>query len=252
MGACENMRILFFDIETSGVDFEKDRIIELGASLWDWIPEPRPLVNYEKLIKIDSKLEPVITELTGITDEILEEFGGIPPFVFQDFIHFVERHSVDYFFTHNGKAFDMPFLFEEFKRANLNYKVIEKITVLDSRFDLPFKKDPASRKLAHLAAEHNICPQKFSHRALADALTTARLVACYDIDKIIEYSAIPFIAIRAVVSYEQRQLAKDAKFSWEKVMDKTYPKLWVKLIKADQWEVEVEKWKPQFQIVKLV
>lgn len=73
----------------------------------------------------------------------------------------------------------------------------------------------------------------------------------YDFTKVVEMSKIPWITVRALVDYENRELAKAQRFSWEKIGDKTYPKMWVKKIKQNTLEREVEKTEGKFKIVQI-
>ena len=70
--------VVVFDTETSGLDFEKDQIIELAAMRI--IPGDRGIKithQMDTFIRLPKgeKLQQKITDLTGITDEILESQG---------------------------------------------------------------------------------------------------------------------------------------------------------------------------------
>jgi hypothetical protein len=71
----------------------------------------------------------------------------------------------------------------------------------------------------------------------------------YPIQDVLEYAKIPFVTLRAMVGYEDRQLAKDQRFSWEKLGEKTFPKCWVKRVKANQ--VELEKSRCKFEVIQI-
>ena len=60
-------RIVIFDTETTGIEFEKDRIIELGAVSLEHGAEVDSL-NVLIRLPEGQTLPPFITELTGITD----------------------------------------------------------------------------------------------------------------------------------------------------------------------------------------
>ena len=63
-------RIVVFDTETTGIEFGKDRIIELGAVV---LEAGRECAEMDRLIRLPEgrTLPPFIVNLTGITDEQL-------------------------------------------------------------------------------------------------------------------------------------------------------------------------------------
>ena len=67
-------RIVVFDTETTGIIFERDRIIEIGAVALEAGTETR---SFNCLVRLPGNelLPPFITELTGISDRQLQEEG---------------------------------------------------------------------------------------------------------------------------------------------------------------------------------
>ena len=63
------MEWVIIDLETTGVDHRNDQIIEIGAVL---INEKGRTEEFQTLVNPGISLPYVITELTGITDEMLE------------------------------------------------------------------------------------------------------------------------------------------------------------------------------------
>jgi DNA polymerase-3 subunit epsilon len=237
------LRLLGLDFETTGLDFEKDRIIETGAVLWD-TDSHRPLVTYGEFVYEESTppLTPEIVGLTGITQEMLDEFAISPEAHFNWLNEFASSHKVDYIVAHNGENFDKPMLWAEFKRLGLENTLLHNIPWIDTKTDLPFEVEPASRRLAHLALDAGFI-NPFAHRALFDVLTMLRVMDQYDVNKIIEYSKIPWITVSALVGYKDRQLAKDARFRWD-----ADNKLWIKDIKEDQLQKTREECLKHFRI----
>ena len=76
-------RMVIFDTETTGIDFVRDRIIEIGAVVLKSGTETDEMDIFIRLPE-GRRLDPFITGLTGITEERLEaegiERGGGPGF----------------------------------------------------------------------------------------------------------------------------------------------------------------------------
>ena len=67
-------RLVVFDTETTGIEFGKDRIIEIGAVA---LENGEELGDFDALIRLPQgqTLPPFITQLTGITDAQLAREG---------------------------------------------------------------------------------------------------------------------------------------------------------------------------------
>lgn len=232
------MRLLGLDLETTGLDVEADRITEIGIVLWD--TETKSAIfagGYYLYDKTYPKVPPEVVKITGITDDILKEFGQDPKAVLKWIDEQTDRWKVDYVVAHNGQAFDRPFLGWELSRNDVPGATLKTIPWIDTRYDIPWKKHMNSLKLGHIALEHGFMNPFGAHRAMMDVFTMLKVLAQYDIAKVVEYSKVPNIVVRALVDYPDRQKAKDKKFSWEQLSNyQKYPKYWVKMIKADQLE----------------
>lgn len=152
------------DLETSGLDSENDKIIEIGAiKITDSKTE-----RYSSLVYLDEKLQNSIINLTGITDEMLIEQGENIKNVLTEFLEFIGDlpiigYSVD---------FDIKFLNYSLKSNNLpqiSNKIIDLKDIV--------KKDKKSLKnyrLETVLKSYGI-DKKVPHRALEDALLTYEL-----------------------------------------------------------------------------
>lgn len=241
------MRLLGLDFETTGLDTLNDRIIEVGVALW-CTESKKYLIATGSFVKTDVPISEEASLVNGITQEMVTEFGTTPDEMLTTLDLMCLRHKVDYIVAHNGENFDKPMLYSAMKRSRGSYPILENIDWIDTRTDIPFPTEPSSRKLNHLAADHGFINHN-KHRALFDVTTMMQVLACYDIEKVLAYQKIPFITLQAVVGYEDRQLAKDARFSWEAIGDKRYPKMWVKRVKQNL--LELERTKCKFEIREL-
>ncbi len=69
--------ILVLDTETSGLSFTGDEIIEFSAVRLEWDNGWKPVAEVDEFVRMTNnrKLDPKITALTGITDEMLLQDG---------------------------------------------------------------------------------------------------------------------------------------------------------------------------------
>lgn len=148
-----------FDIETSGLNPHKDKIIEIGAIKY---------INNEKvdsfsyLIDPEIKLNKIITDVTGLTDEDLIGKKKIDE-VLVEFLEFIDDFTI---IGHNVK-FDYDFIEANIKKLHLKplkNKIID--TLFLSRITI---YDSENHKLEtlkkYLGLNYN------SHRAIDDCLT---------------------------------------------------------------------------------
>lgn len=248
------MRLLGLDLETTGLDTANDRIMELGVVLWD--SDKKYPLEMKSFFLIDRGIierctpetQEMMNRVCGITLPMLEEFGHPPRIVLRSLEDLCEVRGVEYIVAHNGENFDRPLLMAELNRHFPSESPLTHLPWIDTRTDIPFPQEPDSRKLKHLALDCGFI-NPFSHRAVFDVLTMLRVLSHYPLLDVIAYSKIPFVTIQALVEYKDRELAKARRFSWEKIGDKTYFKKWVKRIKIDQLDKEMQDC--PFKIVQL-
>src|ERR1700674_2279648 len=68
------MKICVFDLETTGLDFQKDRPIEVGLILFS-TTQQKCLESQGFLVKSDVPVSPEITKITGITQAAVNKYG---------------------------------------------------------------------------------------------------------------------------------------------------------------------------------
>lgn len=101
-----------FDIETTGLDNAKDRIIEIGAVLFEknnLTGDFEAIKSFNRLINPHCKLSQKIIDLTGITDEMLEAEGIETRQAMEEFETFVDNRLL---VAHNA-LFDLGFIRQE-------------------------------------------------------------------------------------------------------------------------------------------
>ena len=231
--------LLGIDFETTGLDFEKDRITEIGAVLWD-VPAQAPVAIYNALLQHwdAPPITEEITRLTGITQAMIDDFG-VPASV--GFSQLTRMMNVcDAAVAHNGAGFDRPMLDAQMKRyvGEVATTKIEReypwtLPWIDTCQDIEFPAHITTRKLTHLAAEHGFL-NPFSHRAVFDVLTMMRVLSGYDLAPVMESAMQPMKTLTALVSYDEREMAKARGYRW-----KAETKQWRRHLKAHKVEAEV-------------
>lgn len=91
-----------FDIETTGLSYTADKIIEIAA-----VRHTKDAVaEFHEYVYISDPVPAKITSLTGITNETLQDASPIDV-VLPKFLSFIANHAL---VGHNIKSFDLPFI----------------------------------------------------------------------------------------------------------------------------------------------
>jgi len=148
-----------FDIETSGLNPKKDKIIEIGAIKYK---DNKKIDEFSYLIDPEIKLNQIITDVTGITDDDLKGKDKIDV-VLPKFLDFIEDYTI---IGHNVK-FDYDFIEANITKLHLKHlknRIVD--TLLLSRITIYDSKNHRLKTLKeYLGLNYN------SHRALDDSLT---------------------------------------------------------------------------------
>ena len=165
-------RLVVFDTETTGIEFGKDTIIELGAVSMEKGGETGSM---DRLVRLPEGkcLPPFITNLTGITDEQLQTEGVEPEEAARDFCALLEGAERPLLVAYNAQ-FDLNFLFwflRPFALVNVLKKprFLDALTVYRDRRDYP-------HKLCNAIETYGLTDAVNSHRAVDDARATVQLL----------------------------------------------------------------------------
>lgn len=201
------MLILGVDFETTGLLPEEDRIIEVGAVLWN--TEKRiPVQVMSEFIDPERPIPEEITAITGITNDLIQAYGNPEAAIIGRLADWVDL--CDYVMAHNGTTFDKLFFDAAMERTNI---FVPQRLWLDSKIDIRFPEAITTRNLRHLAAEHNFL-NPFSHRAIFDVLTMLKVASEYDWQATIARAQEPTLFVQALVSYDDREKAKGRGYYW--------------------------------------
>ena len=154
------------DIETSGLIYNKNSIIEIAAIK---IKNSKVVDIYSSLVHRDKPLDSKITSLTGITTQMLRDCDKSLARVMSEYRNFVEDLPL---VGHNILAFDIKFINEAYAKIGQEPLYNNCVDTLKLSYELCYTAE--SHKLKDLAdyAEISIGT---SHRAIGDCETTAFL-----------------------------------------------------------------------------
>ena len=165
-------RLVVFDTETTGIEFGRDAIIELGAVS---LEEGGETGSMDRLIRLPEgkSLPPFITDLTGITDEQLQSEGVAPREAAGDFCALLEGAERPLLVAYNAQ-FDLNFLFW-FLRPFALVDVLKKPRFLDALTVYRDRRD-YPHKLCNAIEAYGLTDAVNSHRAVDDARATVQLL----------------------------------------------------------------------------
>ncbi len=155
-----------FDVETTGLDFKSDRIIEIGAVRFI---NGKPSDEFSTLINPGTEIPSYITDLTGISTKDVESAPSFES-IADKFLEFIGTlplcgHQIE---------FDQTFLNEELKRlskATVSFQLID--TALLSRILL----QPLQRYSLKFVSESLKVDLNNAHRALHDAKASGEVAS---------------------------------------------------------------------------
>ena len=216
------MIVAGIDFETTSVDPHTCHPTEIAIILWD--SENKKIIEtISSLIDVPPEIDITNEHITGI-DKMLIDLHCISWKDAQELISY-RIHTADYMMAHNT-PFDRTIL-ERLVECNKPW--------IDTMTDIPYPESIKTRSLPYLATEHGFL-NPFPHRALFDVMTMIQIASIYDFDEILKYANSPNIWMRATVSFDDKQLAKDRYFKWDPTN-----KFWVKQVKELNIDYEEER-----------
>ena len=153
------------DIETTGLEYQQDEIIEIASIR---IINHQIADRFSVLVKSERKISEQISEMTGITNEMLQNEGICPEDAMEQFLEFIGTSPR---VSHNI-AFDRAFISKtimKLGKSQLRNICKDTLTLARRRID-----DIPDYKLETIARYYNINVIE-KHRALADCITTFQI-----------------------------------------------------------------------------
>ena len=194
--------ILILDTETTGLDENNDQVIELGCILFH-VTSKSVLSQLSFLLPVSTNDAQHINGISVEVSNILQPWQkGIKYFLeLVDSCDLIVAHNADFDRKWFGKGY-LP---------NLNKKWICSLEDINWSFKKNLKNRPS---VTDLALAFNI-PVWNLHRALSDCYYISEVFKKVEnLENIIERATEPRYLYKAIVSYEDRALAKNAGFRW--------------------------------------
>lgn len=163
----EHEPLVFIDFETTGLEIGKDKIIEVGALKID---EEGYEHTFQTFVAYEGIVDERITEITGITTEMLENAPQIE-IVMKDLIGFIGNGKL---IAHNAD-FDVPWYYTTAIQLNLPIQNNKVICTLKWARELGEGKS----SLGVLSKKYKLSHAN-AHRALADAAVTKDLYLIFE------------------------------------------------------------------------
>lgn len=199
------MNILIIDLETTGLTPDTHKVIEVGAILF--------CCDNHTVLQQLSFLIPCEDNPQFKTNKIKAEASQLNAIYTGAIDCFLQMESVADYITAYNSDFDSKW----FGHPNQELPPTTKPWFDSMLVDWPRASKPR-QSLVSLALDHSIAVTS-AHRALTDCQLLAELYRrCRDVPSLIQGALEPLLMAKASVSYDDRQLAKDAGFVWDKII----------------------------------
>ncbi len=175
MTKLEDALLMCFDLETTGVNTQEDRVVQLGVS---YLHQGRSLNKHQQLINPGVPIPPGASAVHKITDERVQ---GAPRLA--DLLPRLEQHFKGEVFQqlpppvlvgYNLISYDLPLFEAELRRAGASWSALGRPAIDVFTFVKWHLRHEPSRKLSDVAARFKI--PLMAHDALSDAHATGLLL----------------------------------------------------------------------------
>lgn len=200
------MILTIIDTETTGLDHEKNDVIEIGIVNFD--TDENEIITSESILvcpKVFDDFEKTVP-IHGIQKSLIDKYG----IYFEEAVQKVKSHITPktVMVAHNAE-FDRGWFKSE--------KEIFGLPWICTKDDVKWPEHLSNNHLISVAIAHGV-PVVSAHRALEDCLTIARLLKRvgekHNLSEMLTLAMRPKAIFVADVPYAQKDLAKEAGFRW--------------------------------------
>jgi DNA polymerase-3 subunit epsilon len=193
-----------FDVETTGLSAQSNRLTEIGIVK---LKGGEIIDEYETLINPGEFVPPYITQLTGITNEMVHKkplFDELAPRILE-FIN-TEESNITILGGHNVR-FDYSFLNASLVRAG--YNKLDYPALCTARLARRLNRSLPSKSLDSLKRHYGIHTKR-KHRALDDARATAQILAHFIEQLVNEFE---FETVDEIIGFQYRKIFEESKLT---------------------------------------
>lgn len=184
--------VIFYDLETTGLKPNEDYAIEIAALKFNPTGDDtlEPVGTLHLYLKPPFALPEKITELTGITDEMLE---NAPTYAdaWEQIHEFIGDEPV--LAGYNSSSFDDKFLVRMWEMFGCQLNIKHSADVLKMARERVSKSKTENHKLGTIAALFGVDEGVTFHNALDDVTVTKRLFDIFAKEYAEEETTIPFV-----------------------------------------------------------
>lgn len=150
-----------------------------------------------------AKWEPGVEKINNLTPQVCGKYGMEDEKALKYVLSWYG--SADVACAHNGNNFDRPLLDTWAARYGLDS--LKSKLWIDTKADI--ERPPRdSTRLVYMAADHGFL-NPFPHRAMFDVMTMLTILNKYELDPVLEIAKSPTRIVKALVSFDQKELAKN-------------------------------------------
>jgi DNA polymerase III subunit epsilon len=176
-------KYIVLDIETTGLDPKCEEILEIGAVK---VVDGRIVEEFNQLIRPTKVISDFITNLTGITNEMVEDEALIDV-VLADFIKFIG--DTPCLIGHNIDRFDLPFIQMKVKECGLYLPVEQTIDTI-TLAKLAISREMIGSYRLDALCQHFQIDNIARHRAMGDVYATYELFQKYLVPHMNRYKTV--------------------------------------------------------------
>lgn len=170
----EEKEVIVFDTETTGLNAQRDRIIQISAIKFA-TESMDEISRLDLYIKPPFELEPKITKITGITNEFLKGKPTEKELFPEIYSFFGDTPVIAAYNT----PFDKGFMEQLYERNGKVFLPKKETDVLEMARDLVSKKDVENHKLGTIAHLYGVDTGLTFHNSMDDVTATARLLKVF-------------------------------------------------------------------------
>ncbi len=154
--------VVFFDLETTGTNISKDRIVEIAMIKVEVIDGETSTTQMQSYFNPEIPMHPEAAIITGLTDDFLKDFSSFKiaaPGIFE----FLKGCDLA---GHNIIGFDVPILVEEFLRCSYDFPAPD-VSFIDT-FQIQAKLFPRTLEFVYETLTGKKVDKDSLHGAMAD------------------------------------------------------------------------------------